>query len=763
MLDPRARRRIEREAEAIAGLDHANIVPIYSVAVAGDAPFFAMKFIRGHSLAEIIRGLRGKRGPADETDGEEDSRDDASLSRLTGKLLDDCFAPDRTNATSGGPGLRILREAAAPIPEQVGDGLPVDFRESAAGPIMLISRRSYVNAVARLGLQAAEALEHAHESGVIHRDVKPGNLLLDIKGNLWLTDFGLAWLRGRDATNPSVPAGGTFLYMSPEQLATEPRPVDHRTDIYSLGVTLYELLTLRRPFESAPDQPQRAVARISENDPVSPRRINRAVPPDLVTIISRAMAKDATDRFETASALAHELRLFLAGRPLSIQPISTWARIGKWFYRHRKAVSVWSATFSLILAVTTGVLFAQYRRANATRAALREAVGQMARSVEGLFDTAPSDYVTAHRSALIALRLVESTMSADPAAGDDPELLHRLACLKFNYGRSLYQHRRKEHFDEIIDHYDRAIVILRRIVHDHPTHRNHAWFRYDLARVLSVRGNTYAELNVPDRDRLGIQADTEALEIVRSIARDDPDNLDWKNAEVDWQLTLAQDYIRAHQLDLGLQLCQRAEQAASGLAEAYPNEPKFARSIGTALITRGVSLQSVNRLEEAEEPIRRSLEQARVVLRLDPTNSTYRSEVVDRLHSLVVFLSQTSRAREALPLARCARASRGTRERVPRERLFADIPDCHSWVLARSSMPPAKLPRPRAIIAVQSIGSKLSFGGEATWPVRLSARADLRVMSGRRATERGSGPRAEFLHKRALMGAEYASGPGFRG
>ncbi len=369
-LDPRAIKRFEREAEAIASLDHEHIVPIYTVDVSGARPFFAMKHIRGHSLAELIRALRGERSGAEARDEAGGRRNEESLSRLSQSLLDDAFSQDRQH-TETGASPRVFRGPAASGPEPTVDGSKGSSHKSGLATAVSCERRSYVNAVARIGLQAALALQHAHDSGVIHRDIKPGNFLLDMKGHLWLTDFGLAWLRGRDATNPSAPAGGTFAYMSPEQLAPEPRPVDHRTDIYSLGVTLYELLTLRRPFDVGEDQPGRALARILTEDPVNPRRFNRAIPRDLVTIVGRAMEKDATDRFETAADVAHELRLFLAGRPLTIRPASIWERAGRWLRDHRKAVAGWVATFIVVLAATTAVLFTQYRRANAMRTASR--------------------------------------------------------------------------------------------------------------------------------------------------------------------------------------------------------------------------------------------------------------------------------------------------------------------------------------------------------------------------------------------------------
>ena len=113
---------------------------------------------------------------------------------------------------------------------------------------------AFFRTVAQLGVQAAEALEHAHDEGVIHRDIKPANLLVDAKGKLWITDFGLARCRDNAGLTMSGDVVGTLRYMSPEQTLAKRVLIDHRTDLYSLGVTLYELLTLEPAFAGSDRQ-----------------------------------------------------------------------------------------------------------------------------------------------------------------------------------------------------------------------------------------------------------------------------------------------------------------------------------------------------------------------------------------------------------------------------------------------------------------------------------------------------------------------------
>ena len=176
------------------------------------------------------------------------------------------------------------------------------------------SDRRYFDRVADLGWQAALALEHAHQLGVVHRDVKPSNLLLDLRGQLWVTDFGLAQVAGDPGLTISGELLGTIRYASPEQLLARRGIVDHRSDVYSLGATLYELLTLRPPFD---ERDRNALIRqIADDDPRPPSSLDPSIPSELETIVLKALRKDPADRYGTAQELADDLKRFLDGRPI---------------------------------------------------------------------------------------------------------------------------------------------------------------------------------------------------------------------------------------------------------------------------------------------------------------------------------------------------------------------------------------------------------------------------------------------------------------
>ena len=193
-----------------------------------------------------------------------------------------------------------------------------------------------MNTIAGLALQAAEGLEYAHDMGLIHRDIKPSNLLLDSSNNLWIADFGLARLRDREQVLTQT-AGllGTLPYMSPEQVSQGKRPLDRHTDIYSLGVTMYELMTQRLPFDQ-PD-PAALLREIAEKEPKPPRSHCREIPQDLETITMKAMAKDAVDRYHSAEQLAEDLRRFIKGEPILGRPRSR-RQMKKFIERKQRSV-----------------------------------------------------------------------------------------------------------------------------------------------------------------------------------------------------------------------------------------------------------------------------------------------------------------------------------------------------------------------------------------------------------------------------------------
>ena len=199
--------------------------------------------------------------------------------------------------------------------------------------------------MAGLGRQAALALEHAHQAGIVHRDVKPGNLLLDLRGQLWITDFGLAQVTGDVGLTITGEMLGTLRYASPEQVLATRGIVDHRSDVYSLGATLYELLTLRPPFDGR--DRNALIRQIADDEPASPRSLEPSIPAELETIVLKALRKEPADRYATAQEMADDLERFLDGRPILARRPTPSERLRAWSRRHPTIVG--SGMVALIL------------------------------------------------------------------------------------------------------------------------------------------------------------------------------------------------------------------------------------------------------------------------------------------------------------------------------------------------------------------------------------------------------------------------------
>jgi WD40 repeat protein/serine/threonine protein kinase len=325
-LDARQLQRFKNEAQAAAHLQHQHIVPVYGIGCERGVHYYAMQYIDGQTLAAVIQELRHRR--QEDAEDKEPRRQEDKETRN---------AVNRTVDKSGAPG--------------------------SLSPCLLVSSSGFYRTVANLGIQAAEALEHAHQQGIVHRDIKPANLLVEWRTEgvnvdwrpggvnpqrLWITDFGLAHIQSQAGLTMSGDLVGTLRYMSPEQALAKRVPVDHRTDLYSLGVTLYELLTLQPVFDGS--DREELLRQIAFEEPRPPRRCEPAVPTELETIVLKAMAKNPDERYATAQELADDLRRFLEEKPIRARRPTLRQRAVKWARRHKTVVRAALVVFLLAVA-----------------------------------------------------------------------------------------------------------------------------------------------------------------------------------------------------------------------------------------------------------------------------------------------------------------------------------------------------------------------------------------------------------------------------
>jgi serine/threonine protein kinase/tetratricopeptide (TPR) repeat protein len=327
MLDKQQLNRFKNEARAAGTLDHPNIVAIHSVGCERGVHYYAMQLIEGQSLAQAIEQLRRESGrPEEQKSGSEVKEQSSSAVEQQGGSDSTSALPlYRSTALCGADTAPVARLSTLP-----------DF-----------DTREYFRAIAQLGIQAAEALDHAHQNGILHRDIKPANLLVDDTGKLWITDFGLARMEQDAGMTMTGDILGTLRYMSPEQALAKRVVVDHRSDIYSLGVTLYELLTLQSAFTG--EDRQELLREIAFDEPRKLRQISARIPRDFETIILKAIEKNPIDRYSTAHELADDLLRFLDDQPIKAKPQSLLAASRKWSRRHRGLI----AAIGILLAILT--------------------------------------------------------------------------------------------------------------------------------------------------------------------------------------------------------------------------------------------------------------------------------------------------------------------------------------------------------------------------------------------------------------------------
>ncbi len=390
--DARAQERFRREARSAAQLHHTNIVPVFDVGQEGDICYYAMQLIPGQSLDQVVRELRRLRDSPG-AKAELVSPTGATIPQIVAEA---CPAEPISQAAQSlltghfELGVRTTepaREEKIPdtAPPVTTDAPSAIGQERSGLSDAQAGHRTYFRSVARVGQQTVLALAHAHARGIVHRDVKPSNLLLDEAGVVWVTDFGLAKTEEDDLTRTGdLP--GTLHYMSPERFEGK---CDARADVYGLGLTLYEMLVLAPAFPAG-DRLQ-LLELIRNHEPPRPRTLDPRIPRDLETIVLKAIDKDPRRRYQTADEMAEELRRFLADEPIRARPVSPAERGLRWA-RRKPAVAglIAAVAVALLLGTVAASFFALQANDNAEQAN-RNAREAQANETKALGEKAEAD------------------------------------------------------------------------------------------------------------------------------------------------------------------------------------------------------------------------------------------------------------------------------------------------------------------------------------------------------------------------------------
>jgi WD40 repeat protein/serine/threonine protein kinase len=350
-IDSIQMQRFQLEACSAARLHHPSIVPVYGVGEAGGVHYYVMQYIQGHGLDVILDDLRRLRGGAPAAAG---AKSDTGSMAVARSLLTGRFAASKSEQDGA--------SASATVADDKGSSSAArDDRSATAASISSVlsnpTETGYYRTVARLGVQVAQALAHAHAEGVLHRDIKPSNLLLDVDGHVWVTDFGLAKVEGAEGLTRTHDRVGTLRFMGPERFDNWS---DRRSDVYGLGMTLYEMLTLRPAFDAGPQW--KLMEQVIHDPPPAPRKVDPRIPRDLETIVLKSIAKEPKERYASAEALASDLENFLADKPIVARRSSFAERAWRWCRRNKAAAGSLAACAVAALALVGVVVGLVYNR-----------------------------------------------------------------------------------------------------------------------------------------------------------------------------------------------------------------------------------------------------------------------------------------------------------------------------------------------------------------------------------------------------------------
>lgn len=612
-----ARLRFRREIESNARLSHSGIAAVYSFGEARGVPYFAQEYIPGASLDAVLRALQ-----------------DRQPVRLVGLDL-----------------AQALRRA-----------LPTEHVDKSDSAVFFAG--SWEDVCARIALAAAEALEHAHSRGVLHRDVKPSNLLLVPSGRVVLVDFGLATITDGAPLTRTGSVLGSLPYMAPEVLDGGEASVV--SDVYSLGVTLYELSTSSLPFVSKRAEELRR--QVLDGQPLRPRQRNIELSRDFETIVACAMDRAPTRRYASAARLADDLRALLERRPISARPASQITKLSRLVAR--KPALVFAVVASVLLAIGGPLVFgavqARHRaRVQGLNQGLAAALAAQERdrqraeahydlavgTVEHLLDQF-SDRALTRYPALAPLRLdaidraIETFEALRTQRADDERLTAQAALAYRARGDALYDLRR---MDEALAAQERQVELWRGLTEAETTS---AEARHHLGIARSRVARTLSQLR---RQPEAIAALEAGLADARQAIALVPEHAEFELALSSHLNNLAMNLGDAERLDEARATFDSCIALAERQVTSMPEESRAFEVLGRALRHRYggrfVAADAIGRVEA----LRRARGAYETAYALQPGDRGLREDIVHLDHDLagaLLALGDLGGARKVLEASR---------------------------------------------------------------------------------------------------------------
>jgi serine/threonine protein kinase len=640
------KQRFEREARAAAKLHHTNIVPVFGVGEHDGLPYYVMQFIQGLGLDEVLIELRRLHGSslastalptASEPPRPREGLSVADMARslMTGDFQEE--PPPGSSEAKPTIGQRDNAPAAPASQEpqaEAGTALLSSSSLSSSSAVLpgqssaarkKAKRHTYWQSVAQIGVQAADAIEYAHKQGILHRDIKPSNLLLDARGTVWLTDFGLAKSQDQQNLTQSGDILGTLRYMAPEAFEGK---TDARSDQYSLGLTLYELLALRPAFDER--DRHRLIKKVTSEEPPRLDRLNPAIPADLVTIVHRATEKDPAHRYASAEELGADLQRFIDDEPIQARPLSLRERGWRWCRHNPLVAGLTAALVLLLLSVTVASLIAaqHYDRL----AQLEAQTAQDERDARLEADQARQTALINLHEAENQRRSAEASFAAARAAVN--EYFTKVSESQLIRVPGL-QPLRRELLQSALGFYK---SFLREHVGEPGLHADVAAAQLRIARINDELGN-------PADARVAFDL---AIAEYEAALRAQPDNRTLKEGLAEsWQamglMYFYRDFKQAEIAD------QKAVSLWEELLRAAPDSTRYKTALAICYNALGV-IQSGPNTSEALKSHQRSVELRQELLLNDPQNPTLQHGLGECLNNIAAILGKHGHLREALAM-----------------------------------------------------------------------------------------------------------------